>query len=93
MTNDWGLILAAVIGAAPATIGSILAWQNARRAHTAAAESKDAIVEMRVAVDGRLTQLLEQTTIAQHAAGVAAGRAQEHDEQTQRAAAHDNGGS
>lgn len=112
MANDWGLIVAAAIGATPATIAGILAWVTAGRAHRAAAtaagaatsakdaatadraataENTAAIAETSTKLDGlhiiinsRLSELLEQTRLAEHAAGMVAGRAEEHDEQEQR---------
>lgn len=70
----WEKFVAAILVALPPTL---LAWAAVRAAKAAAdkgAETSGKLDQLSITVDGRLTQLLQQTTLASEAKGHAAGR-------------------
>lgn len=75
-------LITVIVGMVAPTIAAILALIKG-------SESADAVKELRVVVDGRLTQLLEQTARAEHLAGQHAGeaRAEQKNAATAEAAA------
>jgi hypothetical protein len=69
--------ISTIIVALLSFMSSALAFFNARAAARLAAETKQAVVGVEVKLDGRLTQLLEKTGLAERAAGKVEGIAEQ----------------